>query len=103
MRLLYHTPGKGVNFFMVTEQEFYFPSSDGVHSCYAHVWRPEGTPRAVVQIVHGVAEYIDRYAPFASWLAGQGFLVAARTIWATARPWMTICTATSARNTAGIW
>ena len=61
---------------MVTEQEFYFPSSDGVHSCYAHVWRPEGTPRAVVQIVHGVAEYIDRYAPFASWLAGQGFLVA---------------------------
>lgn len=61
---------------MVTEQEFHFPSSDGVHSCYAHVWRPEGTPRAVVQIVHGVAEYIDRYAPFASWLAGQGFLVA---------------------------
>lgn len=61
---------------MAREQEFYYPSSDGIHSCYAHLWIPDGEPRAVVQIVHGVAEYIDRYAPFAGWLASQGFLVA---------------------------
>lgn len=60
---------------MAKEQEFYYPSSDGVHQCYAHEWLPDGKPRAVLQIVHGVAEYIQRYAPFASWLAGQGFVV----------------------------
>lgn len=60
---------------MANEQEFYFPSSDGVHQCYAHEWLPAGKPRAVLQLVHGVAEYIQRYGAFASWLAGQGFLV----------------------------
>ena len=60
---------------MAAENEFYFPSSDGSHSCYAREWRPEGEPRAVVQLVHGVAEYVDRYAPFAAWLADHGFLV----------------------------
>ena len=39
-------------------QEFTYPSSDGVHSCHAMVWLPDegSTPRAVVQLVHGVAE-----------------------------------------------
>ena len=60
---------------MVKEQEFYYPSSDGIHQCYAHEWSPGTKPRAVLQIVHGVAEYIQRYAPFASWLAEQGFIV----------------------------
>lgn len=61
---------------MAKEQEFYFPSSDRTHQCYAHEWLPEGKPRAVVQIVHGVAEYVQRYGAFASWLAGKGFVVA---------------------------
>lgn len=60
---------------MVTEKDFYFPSSDGIHQCYVHQWLPEGKPRAVVQIVHGVAEYIERYAPFARYLAEHGFAV----------------------------
>ena len=38
--------------------EFSFPSKDGVHQCRASLWmRPDTAPRAVVQIVHGVAEY----------------------------------------------
>lgn len=57
-------------------KEFYYPSSDGVHRCYAREWLPEGPPRAVVQLIHGVAEYVGRYDSFASWLAGHGFLVA---------------------------
>lgn len=57
-------------------KEFYYPSSDGIHRCYAREWLPEGPPRAVVQLVHGVAEYVGRYDSFASWLAGRGFLVA---------------------------
>lgn len=61
---------------MSNTQEFYFPSSDGVHQSYAKVWFPEdGTPRAIVQLVHGVAEYIGRYDHFARFLAGHGFLV----------------------------
>lgn len=61
---------------MAAEKEFFYPSSDGTHRCYAKEWLPEGPPRAVVQLVHGVAEYVGRYAAFASWLAGRGFLVA---------------------------
>lgn len=60
---------------MAAEQEFYFPSSDGIHRCYARLWLPDGTPRAVVQIAHGVADHIDRYADFAHFLTGHGFAV----------------------------
>ena len=61
---------------MAAEKEFTFPSSDGLHRCYAREWLPEGPPRGVVQLVHGVAEHVGRYAGFASWLAGKGFVVA---------------------------
>lgn len=61
---------------MTDGKEFYYPSSDGIHQCYAREWLPEGPPRAVVQLIHGVAEYVGRYDSFASWLAGHGFLVA---------------------------
>lgn len=61
---------------MAVEKEFTYPSSDGLHRCYAREWLPEGPPRAVVQLVHGVAEHVGRYAAFASWLAGKGFAVA---------------------------
>lgn len=54
---------------------FRFPSSDGVHQCYAREWLPQGEPRAVVQIVHGVAEHIGRYDHVARFLTGHGFLV----------------------------
>ena len=48
---------------MVTTQEFIFPSSDGVHLVGATWWRDESErPRAVVQLVHGISEYIGRYA-----------------------------------------
>lgn len=60
---------------MTNETTFRFPSQDGVHQIFARQWLPEGQPRAIVQIVHGISEYIDRYAPFARFLAGHGFLV----------------------------
>ncbi len=34
-------------------------------------------PKAIVQIVHGMAEYIDRYDDFARYLVGRGFVVCA--------------------------
>lgn len=55
---------------------FRFPSCDGRHQIFARQWLPpSGRPRAVIQIVHGISEYIDRYAPAARFLAGHGFLV----------------------------
>ena len=60
---------------MATVREFTFPSSDGSHAVHAMEWRPEEAPRAVVQIVHGVSEYVGRYDAFARFLADHGFVV----------------------------
>lgn len=40
-----------------------------------YIRRPEGPPRAVVQVNHGLAEHAGRYARFADFLAGRGFAV----------------------------
>ena len=57
-------------------KDFYFPScGDGmIHGCR---WEPEGEPIAVLQIVHGVAEHVQRYQQFAEFMASKGFLVVA--------------------------
>lgn len=60
---------------MVKTNSFRFPSADGVHQVYAAEWIPESAPRGVVQIVHGISEYVERYDRFARFLAGQGFVV----------------------------
>lgn len=61
---------------MVNTSTFRFPSCDGQHQIFVRQWLPEGgQPRAIVQIVHGISEYIDRYAPAARFLAQHGFLV----------------------------
>lgn len=56
-------------------QEFTYPSSDRIHQIHAVEWLPQGEPRAVVQIVHGVAEYVRRYHEVAEYLTGHGFVV----------------------------
>ncbi|HIT33107.1 MAG TPA: lysophospholipase [Candidatus Faecousia intestinigallinarum] len=57
-------------------EHFYFDSQGQgrLHGCR---WRPEGKPNAVVQIVHGIAEYVERYDDFARYLNSQGYLVVA--------------------------
>lgn len=60
---------------MIQTFDFSYPSSDGVHTCHAREWVPEGSPRGVVQIVHGVAEHMGRYDHFARYLADHGFAV----------------------------
>lgn len=42
---------------------------------HAIIWEPSGEPKAIVQIVHGMIEYIDRYDEFARYLCDNGFLV----------------------------
>lgn len=56
--------------------EYYFDSQgEGrIHCCR---WTPEGSPKAVLQIVHGIAEYVERYDDFARFLNTLGFVVVA--------------------------
>lgn len=58
-------------------QDIFFPSHDGENTIHACIWKPEGEVRGVVQIIHGMAEYAERYAPFARFLTEHGFLVCA--------------------------
>ena len=53
-----------------------FPSCVGEHDIYVRKWTPDGPPRAVVQIEHGVLEYIRRYDGFMEFLAANGIVAA---------------------------
>lgn len=59
----------------MTKQEFTYASADGRTQIHAIKWLPEGHPCAVLQIIHGMVEFIDRYDDFARFLADKGFLV----------------------------
>ena len=59
----------------MAEQVYKFDSADGVSKIHCVKWTPEGEPVAVLQIVHGMVEYIERYSPFAEYLNRQGFVV----------------------------
>ena len=61
---------------MPSFQDLYFQSSTGRTSIHALKCVPDGKPRAVVQIAHGIAEHIDRYRPFMEFLADNGFVAA---------------------------
>ena len=60
---------------MIQTFDFSYPSSDKIHTVHAREWVPEGRPRGVVQIVHGVAEHIGRYDSAARFLASRGYVV----------------------------
>ncbi|MDR1801579.1 MAG: alpha/beta hydrolase [Lachnospiraceae bacterium] len=55
--------------------EFTFKSKDGVTDIHAVEWVPVGRPAGILQIVHGMVEYILRYDEFASFLSEKGFYV----------------------------
>ena len=57
------------------KREFFYPSADGETKIHGVEWIPEGGVKAVLQISHGMVEYIDRYDGFASWLAEKGWYV----------------------------
>jgi len=55
--------------------EFYFPSKDGNTEIHTIEWKPDCEVKAVLQISHGMVEYIKRYQEFAEYLAIRGFYV----------------------------
>ena len=58
------------------KENIYFESRDGVSKLHAIVWSDETkNPIGILQIIHGMAEYIDRYDDFARFMVGKGFVV----------------------------
>ena len=62
--------------------ELRYPNADGASCIRALVWEPDAVaagapPRAVVQLVHGMAEHVERYERFAGVLCAAGYAVCA--------------------------
>lgn len=52
-----------------------FQSADGKSTVAYRIYRPEGRAKGVVQLSHGMCEYIRRYQPFISFLCDNGYAV----------------------------
>lgn len=61
------------------KKEFYFDSRDGKSRIHAVRWMPDSQDRVVcvVQVVHGMAEYAERYEEFAQFMTDRGIVVTA--------------------------
>ena len=59
-----------------TKNTMYFRSKNGATDIHAMSWIPEGEPRGIVQIIHGMIEHIGRYEDFAEFLRSKGYIVA---------------------------
>lgn len=57
------------------KEEFYYDSFCNTNKIHAIKWVPEGTPLCVVQIVHGMAEYVERYEGLATFLTDRNIIV----------------------------
>ena len=57
------------------KEEFYFDSSCNTSKIHAVKWVPNGTPLCIVQIVHGMCEYVERYEEFAEFLTDKNIMV----------------------------
>ena len=55
--------------------DFTLPSCVPGRTLHAFRCVPEGEVRAILQLSHGMVEFIDRYKPLAEYLAARGILV----------------------------
>lgn len=60
---------------IIDEYEYSFTSSDLKTPIHVHEWVPDCDINGVIQIAHGVSEYIERYERFARFMAAKGFVV----------------------------
>lgn len=56
-------------------EEYTFNSADGVSTIHAVKWVPDGDINAVLQITHGMVEYIERYEGLAEFLNSKNIAV----------------------------
>ena len=57
------------------KEEFYYKSSDNITNIHACIWMPDEQPKGIIQIAHGVTEYILRYEEFAEFFTSKGYIV----------------------------
>lgn len=60
---------------MAHKEDFYFNSASGTTKIHAVRYIPDGEIRAILQISHGMVEYVERYESFALYLNSKGILV----------------------------
>ena len=60
---------------MVEKSEYFISSTNGKNKLHVIMWQPVAGTRAILQISHGMSEYIDRYDRFATFMARKGILV----------------------------
>ena len=59
---------------MITVIEKKVPSCDGIHELAGVVYLPEGEPKGLFHVVHGMTEYVGRYDAFMRAAAEAGFI-----------------------------
>lgn len=60
-----------------TFSEYSFPSKDGLHTIHAEIYVPTSAQyKGIVQIAHGMIDYVERYKELADFLTGEGYIVA---------------------------
>ena len=53
-----------------------FPSSDGKSTVHGEIYEPQGEILGVVQLSHGMLDYVGRYTALAEHLTSQGYVLA---------------------------
>lgn len=69
------------------KHEFYYTSRDSVTKIHAIEWLPDIDIKGVLQICHGMVEYIDRYDEFAEFMSEHGYYVVGHVIWDMGNPY----------------
>lgn len=57
------------------KQTGFFKSTNGINDIAYYIFKPRTEPKTILQISHGMCEYIDRYEEFARFLTEKGILV----------------------------
>ncbi len=61
----------------LSKDEFWIKASNGGHDLYAAVWKNESIKsyKGIIQIAHGMNDYMDRYEELAEYFAKKGYVV----------------------------
>ena len=59
----------------MNKQKLFFDSTNGADKICYFKYSPDTAPKAIFQIVHGMAEYAERYEGLAEILCKNGFVV----------------------------
>ena len=87
---------------MAQEIRFTYPSADRITDIQAMMWIPDGKIRGILQISHGMLEFVERYGEFARFLNRHGILTVGTTTWATEDPCAQKLTMDTSRRKTGI-